>query len=73
MNERASNDVKISEFLSFTIIVEDLFDLSLAELQLFTLQLITHKPVTCLLIFNCGVLVISWTELSCRELDSGSY
>jgi hypothetical protein len=33
-----------------------LFGLSLAELQLLTSQLITHKPVTCLLVLNCGLL-----------------
>jgi hypothetical protein len=47
-----------------------LFGLSLAELQLFTSQLITYKPVTCLLVHNCGLLVVGWRELNCSELVS---
>jgi hypothetical protein len=41
-----------------------LFGLSLAELQLFTLQLLKHKPVTCL-------LVVSWRELNCTAVETG--
>jgi hypothetical protein len=40
-----------------------LFGLSLADLQLFTSQITTHKPVACILVLNCGAGV-NWTVSS---------
>jgi hypothetical protein len=36
----------------------------------YSLYNFTHKPVICLLFLNCGLLVVSWRELNCRELVS---
>jgi hypothetical protein len=45
------------------------FGPTLAELQVFTSQLITHELVTCLLLIKSALLVVSWRELNCRELE----